>query len=273
MKLYETYKDVITSEVWSKLESYLPQESLLTEVDATNINQLLSEANLLVFEAFGIKPSQSGEYFIAGSARLFKNPMLLKVLNQIDKSFPLVIGDLDIVVPDKEKWKTLYKNYTDPNSEFLKKLAQKIGEKNIEGVMNKFKEGWELLGDNIYRPGSSKKGLGLSKNDIEVFSEWKPQLAAVGRYDVNVRPTKEILKNSVQIGGYNYMSVRDVIDYKWQLGREKEKEILDLIGKYIRGIENLKPKYQESPEELEERKNRGAEKLFKNIYNILGKKK
>lgn len=272
MKLYEIYKDVLTSEIWSKLESYLPQDGLITEIDTTNINQLLNEANLLVFEAFGINPSQKGEYFIAGSARLFKNPMLLKVLNQIDKSFPLVIGDLDIVVPDKEKWKTLYKNYTDPNSQFLKKLAQKIGEQNIEGVMNKFEEGWKLYGDNIYRPGSSKKGMGLSKNDIEVFSEWRPDLASEGG-NVNVRSTDEILKNSVQIGGYNYMSVRDVIDYKWQLSRDKEKEIIDLIGKYIRGIENLKPKYQESPEELEERKHRGAEKLFKNIYNILGKKK
>ncbi len=99
MKLFEVYESIVSEKVWTRFDDYLANETSLTEIDAVNINELLSEANFLIFEAFGISPSQSGKYFIGGSARLFKNPMLLKVLNKKFENFPLSVGDLDIVVP------------------------------------------------------------------------------------------------------------------------------------------------------------------------------
>ena len=232
MKLFEMYEDMMSSEVWSKFDSYLASETSLTEIDATNINELLGISNFLIFDAFGLSSSQGGKYFIGGSARLFKNPMLLKVLNELDKNFPLVVGDLDIVIPNEEDWKTLYNNYTNKDSEFLKKLGKKIGEKNIPIVMEKFKKQWERYDGKIYRPGATKDGLGLSEKDIEAFTEWRPDLASDAR-DVNVRSTSEILGDSVKMGNYYYMGIYDVFDYKSKLNRDKEKPIVKLLEKFI----------------------------------------
>jgi hypothetical protein len=267
MKLYETYQNIISDGYWRRLDEYLIGQESINEVDAVNLNQLLNESKFLIFEAFGINPSDGGKYFIAGSARLFKSPNLLKVLNELDKSFPLVIGDLDVIIPNKEQWDTLVNNFTNEDSEFLKKLSKKIGEKNIPIVMEKFKKQQES-GYVVYRPG--KGGLGLTDSDIEVFDEWRPDKVKGGE-NVRVRTTSEIMSDAVQIGGFYYMNVRDVIDYKWQLNRDKEKEILNLIGKYVKDVDNLKPKEGESPEELEKRKSRGSESLFKNIHRILKK--
>jgi hypothetical protein len=93
--LYEAYQKMLISESWKKLEEILSNESFVQEIDTVNINDLLSQSRLLIFDAFGIDPSDK-KYFIAGSARLFKNPGLLKVLNKMDKNFPLRIGDLDV---------------------------------------------------------------------------------------------------------------------------------------------------------------------------------
>ena len=110
MKLFEIYENMNSSDIWSRFEDYLSKETLLQEIDSSNVNELLSESRLLIFKAFGINPEQEGTYFLGGSARLFKNPKLLKVLNQIDRSYPLAIGDLDFVVPGEQEWKNLYKN-------------------------------------------------------------------------------------------------------------------------------------------------------------------
>jgi hypothetical protein len=252
MKLFEVYEDMVSKKYWSQFDEYLINNTSLNEVDSVNLNQLLSEANLLIFEAFGINPSEGGKYFIGGSARLFKSPMLLKVLNELDKSFELTIGDLDVLVPGRTEWDTLYKNYTNPDSEYLKKLGKKIGEKNIPIVMERFKKQWEQYGGKIYRPGGTKDGLKLSKNDIEVFDEWKPNLVSDAK-DFSVRSTEEILKDSVNIGGYYYMSIYDVFDYKSKLNREKEKKILEKLKKFLDG--------SQTPQE--------AEILFKDVYNIL----
>lgn len=255
MKIFEIYEDMMSTEYWSKFDQYLVSNSDLSEVDATNINQLLSEAKLLIFDAFGINPSQGGKYFIGGSARLFKSPMLLKVLNELDKNFPLTIGDLDVLVPGEEDWKTLYKNYTDPDSQFLKKLSKKVGEKNIPTIMERFKKQWERYGGKIYRPGGGKDGLKLSKGDIEAFDSWEPNRVADAR-DFSVRNTKEILKDAVKIGGYYYMSIYDVFDYKSKLGRDKEKKIVEKLKTFLNG--------SQEPQE--------AEILFKDVYNILKEK-
>jgi hypothetical protein len=247
---------MMSSEAWSKFDQYLANETSLNEVDAVNINDLLDQANFLIFEAFGINPTEGGKYFIGGSARLFKNPMLLKLLNEIDKSFPLTIGDLDVVIPGKEEWETLYNNYTNKDSEYLKKLAKKIGEKNIPIIMERFKKQWEQYGGKIYRPGATKDGLKLSNKDIEAFDEWRPDLAKDAR-DISVRSTSEILGDAVKVGNHYYMCIYDVFDYKSKLGREKEAAIVKLLQKFLDG--------SQTPQE--------AEILFKQIRNIFGPQK
>ena len=251
MKLFEVYQDMMASETWSKFDDYLANETSLTEIDATNVNELLKESNVLIFEAFGIEPSQAGKYFIGGSARLFKNPELFKVLNQQFENFPLTVGDLDFVIPGESEWKTLYNNYTNKDSEYLKKVGKIIGEKNIPVVMERFKKQWEQYGGEIYRPGPN--GLKLSKKDIEAFTAWRPDLASDAEDGVKVRSTSQILKDAVKVGGRYYMSIYDVFDYKQKLGREKEQAIVKLLGKFLNG----KQKPQES------------ELLFKNIGAVL----
>tara|TARA_R110002153_G_scaffold274304_1_gene448261 strand:+ start:73 stop:834 length:762 start_codon:yes stop_codon:yes gene_type:complete len=253
MKLFEIYENMNSSDIWSRFEDYLSKETLLQEIDSSNVNELLSESRLLIFKAFGINPEQKGTYFLGGSARLFKNPKLLKVLNQIDRSYPLAIGDLDFVVPGEQEWKNLYKNYT-TDSSFIEELGKKIGEKNIPTVVSKFKKQWERYDGKIYRPGST--GLKLSNKDIEAFDEWRPDLAGDAK-DLSVRPTEKIMSDSVKVGGYYFMNIYDVFDYKSQLNRKKEKAIVGLLSTFLDG--------SLTSEE--------AEKLFKDIQSILGKKK
>lgn len=252
MKLFEVYESIVSEKVWTKFDNYLANETSLTEIDAVNINELLGEANFLIFEAFGINPSQAGKYFIGGSARLFKNPMLLKVLNKKFENFPLSVGDLDIVVPNRQDWETLYKNYTDKDSEFMKKIAQKVGEENIPTIIGKFKKQWNESGGRVYRPG--KGGLGLTDLDMEAFTEWRPDLARDAAEGVRARPTKQILKDAVKIGGRYYMGIYDVFDYKTKLGREKELPIVKLLEKFLDS--------KQTPQQ--------AEILFRNIGDILG---
>lgn len=251
--LYEAYQKMLISESWKKLEEILSNESFVQEIDTVNINDLLSQSRLLIFDAFGIDPSDK-KYFIAGSARLFKNPGLLKVLNKMDKNFPLRIGDLDVIVPNESDWKVLYKNYT-TDSEFIRELSKKIGEKNIPKVVDGFKEQWKKYGGKVYRPG--KGGLNLTEKDMEVFTEWKPQMAkAEGTRNFDIRSTEEILNDSVNIGGFNYMSVFDVFDYKNNLSRPKEARIVEFMKEYLSSAE--------TPQDME--------RLFKNIADTIAQK-
>jgi len=145
----------------------------------------------------------------------------------------------------------LYNNYTNKDSEYLKKVGKIIGEKNIPVVMERFKKQWERYGGEIYRPGPD--GLKLSKKDIEAFTAWRPDLASDAEDGVKVRSTSQILKDAVKVGGRYYMSIYDVFDYKQKLGREKEQAIVKLLGKFL----NSKQTPQES------------ELLFKNIGAVL----
>ena len=92
--------------------------------------------------------------------------------------------------------------------------------------------------------------------DIESFTSWRPELAKVkGAKDFKVRETEEILADAVSVGGYNYMGIYDVLDYKTQLNRDKEKKIVKLIQTFVKGNQN--------PQE--------AERLFRNISQVVGK--
>ena len=187
MRLTEIYlKEVFLREFWTELEEDLQ----LDEAIDPGLSKLLGEANKIVFEKFGIRKSDK-VYFIAGSARLYLYPELRDAFGLKGS-----IGDLDIVIPDKEIWK-------------------KAGLEK------------ELQAGGIYRP--------TSDGSIEVFTEWSPAKAGGQYADTKVRSTDEILQSASPVGGYYYMSFFDVMDYKTKLGREKEKEVVDLIGKYREG--------------------------------------
>lgn len=252
MRLTEIYNDLMVEKAWKKLDEILSNADILQEADPTKLNDLLNKSRVLIFEAFNIKPSER-KYFIAGSARLFKNPMLLKALNEIDdRTWPMDIGDLDIIVPDESDWQNLYKNYT-TDSEFIKKIGKAIGEENVPKVVERFKKQWQDFGGKIYRPGLGKNGLGLIKEDMEVFTYWDPKIAKVqGTNDFTVRDDRTILKDSVNLNGFYFMSIYDVMDYKSKLSRDKEIELVKFINKYI--------EQGETPE--------AKEMLFKNIYTL-----
>jgi hypothetical protein len=253
MKLFEVYEDMMFTEAWRKLEEVL-QSELFQEEGDSKLDELLNLADLFIFKAFGINPTQKGKYFISGSARLFKHPTLLKVLHEFDSSFELVIGDLDVVVPGEKEWNNLKKNYLNTDSEYIKEVSQKIG-KSPEEIKNAFLKQEGNWNKGIYRPGNGEGGMGLVNADVEAFTIWDPSRAK-GAKDMSVRNQGEILKDSVNIGGHYYMNIYDVFDYKSKLNREKEQQIVEFLKQYLSG--------QETPQ--------NAERLFRQIGKVIGKK-
>ena len=254
MKLFEVYEDIVIENSWGKLEEIL-QSGLFQEEGDSKLNELLEKSQLLIFEAFDINPTEGGKYFVSGSARLFKNPRLLNVLNKHDKSFELVLGDLDVVIPNQENWETLYNNYTNTNSKFIDKVSKKIGKspEEIKNIFLKQESNWKK---GIYRHGNGDGGMNLVDADIEAFTTWDPSQAKDAK-DMSVRSQSDILKDIVNIGGYFFMNIKDVFDYKSKLSREKEKNIVAFLKDYLTG--------EESPQR--------AEELFNKIGEELGKDK
>ena len=252
MRLSEVYNDLMVEKAWKKLDEILSNADILQEADPTKLNDLLNKSRVLIFDAFNIKPSER-KYFIAGSARLFKNPMLLKALNEIDdRTWSMDIGDLDIVIPNESDWQNLYKNYT-TDSEFIKKIGKAIGEENVPKVVERFKKQWQDFGGKVYRPGLGKNGLGLIKEDMEAFTTWDPKRAkAQGTKDFTVRDGGTILKDAVNLNGFYFMSIYDVMDYKSKLNRDKEFMLVKFINQFISQGETPQAK----------------EMLFKNIYTL-----
>jgi hypothetical protein len=255
MKLFEVYEDMMFAEAWNKLEEIL-QSGLFQEEGDSKLNQLLEIANLFIFEAFGISPDQEGKYFISGSARLFKHPRLLNVLHDHDPNFELTIGDLDVVVPGEKEWKTLYNNYTNKDSKFIKKLRKKIGKspEEIKNVFLKQESNWKK---GIYRPGNGDGGMNLVNADIEAFDVWDPSQTKNAKDFKSDRGQKDFLRDAVNVGGHYYMNIYDVFDYKSKLNRDKEKKIVEFLKQYLSS--------DETPE--------NAEKLFRQIGEVVGKKK
>lgn len=164
------------------------------------LQEYLTEAEKIIFAPMGIKPTEKGKYFIAGSARLYLYPDLATIMNL--KGSP---GDLDIVVTDQNAWNTLAKNETlDPSLR--------------DDVKNK----------HIFRPTSPE-------NTLEAFDEWKPGLAVKDKkevQDTSVRSSDEIQKSAKLVGKYYYMSMYDILDYKLKLGRDKEKPLAEYLVEY-----------------------------------------
>lgn len=92
-KLAPLYIESLHEELWQSAKS-----DLLTEV-SSKLQTLLDLADKHIFEPMDIDPKEQA-YFIAGSARIFLYPELIKAV-KIDRT----IGDIDIVIPDKKYWK------------------------------------------------------------------------------------------------------------------------------------------------------------------------
>ena len=164
------------------------------------LTNLLNKANKILFPRFGINPSDEGKYFIGGSARLHLYPEVAALLN--DR-----IGDLDIVIPGDKEWDYLVK-YLDHN---------------------KIPYNKEEVAQGIYRP-EGKEG------PIEAFKKWDPAKVDPEKYEgTGFTSTEDILRTSNRqlVGGYYFMSLFDIIDYKVKLNRDKEVAITRLLGQYI----------------------------------------
>lgn len=183
MKLFEIYtNEILIPEFWGQLE-----EDLELNESESGLKELLLRANDIVFAKFKIHPKER-KYFIAGSARLYLYPELREAFNLTGS-----IGDLDIIIPNKEDW--------------IK-----------AGFENEWNEG------GIYRP--------TNDGSIEVFNMWNPAKAGVKYADIKVRPSDQILSEATSIGGYYFMPLKDIMDYKLAMGRDKEQEIVNLINQY-----------------------------------------
>jgi hypothetical protein len=94
MRLSEIYlKEIYLKEFWTQVS-----KDLLSEVDSSALNSLLTNANDIIFKKFNINPKDK-VYFIAGSARLYLYPKLRDAFGLSG-----TIGDLDIVIPNEELW-------------------------------------------------------------------------------------------------------------------------------------------------------------------------
>tara|TARA_R110000803_G_C11980687_1_gene320714 strand:+ start:814 stop:1497 length:684 start_codon:yes stop_codon:yes gene_type:complete len=217
MRLTEVYNRLKIDEFWKQVEvSYMSGEVNMPP----KLQGLLNDADTLVFEKFGLKPSDK-VYFIAGSARLHLDPKL-------KKTFTLKgdIGDLDMVIPDKSIWERALEKGTLPKDEVT-----------LDGA-----KGY------AYRPNDNKV--------IEVFSVWNPAFGGDEYADTTVRTSKEIVNDAVEKGGYYFMSIGDVIDYKLKMNREKEKDVVELIDRF-----------RNAPDTEE-----NMEHFFRKLVDIIGEK-
>jgi len=201
MKLSELYQETLNEgSIWKKLESILKNGETLTEGLGGGLEPLLKEANTVIFSKFKINPKDK-VYFISGSARLYLYPDLIAELNKMDtKNFPLTIGDLDMVIPNEEIWKNA------GLGEFLK--------------------------TGIYRPYQLNPPA--TKMNIEAFTVWAPNRTP-GYENIEVRSEQEIFNDLEQFNGYWFMGLKDVIDYKDKMKRDKEVALSELIKQYESG--------------------------------------
>lgn len=177
--LTETYVRLALDEFWNQVEvDYMSEENIDPQ-----LSKLLKVADKLVFEKFGIKKSDK-VYFICGSARLYLYPKLREAFG-----LKSTIGDLDMVIPDRQLW-------------------ERAG-----------------IDDTVYRPSK--------EYNIEAFDTWDPSRAGGDYADVSVRSDEEILKDSSTVAGYYFMSLKDVMDYKMKMARDKELDVVNLFKEYL----------------------------------------
>ena len=197
MKIFQ----IIYGEIYLKKFCEDLEESfqLTEEINNTALSNLLKQAEETIFPRFGIKSTQPNKYFIAGSARLHLFPQLSDLLND-------TIGDLDIVIPGETEWEDL-KNYLEKN--------------NISYNKEEVEQG-------IYRPKDAPQ--------IEVFTQWDPSKVDPEKFkDTQFTSTPVLLRTSNRkpVGGYYFMPLYDIVDYKMKLNRTKEEGVTNLLAQYI----------------------------------------
>ena len=171
----------------------ISEEFGINENASSDLTKLTDVANDVVFKRFNIKPSDK-VYFISGSARLYLSEGIRKLFNLTKP-----VGDLDIVIPDKQIWIDA-------------------------GLEEEYNRG-------VFKP--------VDDGSIEVFHVWDPSLGGDDAYaHVKVRSESEIMNDLTQQGGYWFMSLYDVIDYKISLNRDKERDIVQLIGNYSEAMKS-----------------------------------
>ena len=97
IKLKNILRESLLREFCNDLESTLNEAAVSPPA---RMKGFLKEADEFVFKPLGVKPNEQ-KYFIAGSARLYLYPELIKALKL------KTIGDLDLVVPDNKHWDDL----------------------------------------------------------------------------------------------------------------------------------------------------------------------
>ena len=186
-------KEILVKEILLKeFCEHLEETTAAMKSVQGKLARLLDDSKDLVFKPFGIT-AKDPKYFIAGSARLYLYPQLAEILKLKE------VGDLDMVVPGRAEWEKVYNyNQQNPNPEIE------------EGELKK----------GIWRP--------TADDSIEAFTKWAPNLAKTkDAKDFSVRDTNAILADSIKtpIGGYYFMSLYDIMDYKLNMNRPKEQAI------------------------------------------------
>ena len=150
MRLSEIYvKEIVLKEFWKTVE-----EDLIIEGEDSGLKELIQQSNTIIFEKFKINPKDK-RYSIVGSARLYLYPTLREAFNLTG-----TIGDLDMVIPNKEDW-----------------------------INAGLEENWNKGG--LYRP--------TNDGSIEAFNVWDPARAGGAYADVQVRSTPDIIRDSTNI--------------------------------------------------------------------------
>jgi hypothetical protein len=174
---------------------------------------------------------------------IYKEVLLKNFFNQIQEELPLnealdpklqsLLNEAKELVFDKFGIDPKDKVYFIAGSAALYLYPQLRDALNLKGSIGDLdivipdRKYWEKagLGDQtIYRPKNN--------NTIEAFDVWDPAKAGGEYVDTKVRETNQILNDAFSAGGYWFMSLKDVLDYKSKLSREKEQEILNLLTQY-----------------------------------------
>ena len=208
MKVSSLLTEVLLKKFCESLEEELNE----SEAPSSELTTLLSEAKIKVFDKYKIDP-KTQTYFLAGSARLHLYPKLQEVMNVGP------IGDLDIVIPKLP--------------EITKKLAQTPTDTNTK---TDNPSGADTKTNNSSKPIEPvEPGTKIAVTDkIEIFDKWDPAKAKPeGAKDFSIRSTSDILKDAKFVNGYYYMSLFDVMDYKLNLNRDKEKNLTIELSNYL----------------------------------------
>ena len=193
MKLFEAYNKALLNEF---LESYEPE--LLNEIDS-KLSNGLDSLDEYILSPLGIDPGDSGKYFIAGSSVLYVYDELRGLFDYNEAKHQL--GDVDVIIPT--------------NTTVM-----------VEGVEQRV---WDM---DLLSGSNGNYRTTINGIEIELFDVWDPSRGGDDYSDVKVSSTEDILRNATKFASHWFMSFKDVIDYKSQMNRGKESDILKIYSDF-----------------------------------------